>query len=472
MTEHTSERRQMRALAVVLVVTWTAAAIAIASAYRPGGPVDIVVVLACFLPVLVAAMALEWPPEAASHRDRVALVWVWLAALLFAIPVLYGVASTLAAAGPQSLVPSAEAAYAGIVALFSLSVFSVSGFVHARREALVFQRVATLRTIGLSMLITFTVAAAFGLVAFINDQALRNDEPRSSRYGPTDPDLVPPLCDEAVSLGKNAIVRIAAASSEDNVPRGTAILEGRRGGIDEAWGGSWGGLDGAGQAAYLRVGSLAWVNRGSDDPEAPGTTWQETQPGLFRMAGPQDTTMDGPPHALVSVPRGSIVAEDLGLDIVEGARARHCRTFINGPTALSAFLPLRWLLDDEDIGAGERLRGWRGELDWWVFSDGQLGRAAVEISGLRAETGWRSDGVRAVLEAQLEAVNRERPVDVTAIADAPNFAPRRSVPVPARTSAPAGTSDPMPTPRPSVPAPILAPVASTGPEAALESAAP
>ena len=30
--------------------------------------------------------------------------------------------------------------------------------------------------------------------------------------------------------------------------------------------------------------------------------------------------MDGPPQAWVDVPRGSIVAEDLGLEVIEGAR--------------------------------------------------------------------------------------------------------------------------------------------------------
>ncbi|MFV2064938.1 MAG: hypothetical protein ACC726_15720 [Chloroflexota bacterium] len=456
MTEHSKQRRQLRLMAAVLVALWAATAVAIAAAYRPGGPVDIVVVLACFLPVLVAAAALQWPPEAAGHRHRVALGWIWIAAVLFAIPVLYGVASTLAAGGPQNLVPSPEAAYAGILAMFSLSLFSVVGLVHSRRAVLVFDRAATWRTAGLAVLLTIAIAAAFGLVALINDLALRRDEPLPSRFGPTDPELLPPLCDEPLSLGENAVITIEARSSVDNVPRGSAIIQGQRSGIDEAWRGSWQGPDGTGQAAYLRVGRQAWLNRGSDDPEAPGSTWQQVAAGLFGMADPDELTMDGPALAIVSVPRGSIVPEDLGLEVVDGARARHCRTFIDGPTALTTFLPLRWLLDGDAVGGSTNLRDWRGEMDWWVFGDGELGRASVEISGRRAEAGWDSDGVRGVLEAELEAVDRTTPVDVT-------------VAVAAREAAGTGqTATPSVAPQ----APPATQSPNGGRDAALESGAP
>ena len=117
--------------------------------------------------------------------------------------------------------------------------------------------------------------------------------------------------------------------------------------------------------------------------------------------------MDGPPHAVADVPRGSIVAEDLGLVIIEGARARHCRTFIDGNTALDTFLPLRWLLYDGYQATDNAIGRWRGEMDWWVFADGELGMAAVEVSGSRAETDWDAEGVRVVLQARLEATDRE-----------------------------------------------------------------
>jgi hypothetical protein len=60
------------------------------------------------------------------------------------------------------------------------------------------------------------------------------------------------------------------------------------------------------------------------------------------------------------------------------------------------------------------LSRWRGEMDWWVFGDGELGMASVEISGSRGQTDWDSDGVRAVLEARLEAVDRDTRLDISA----------------------------------------------------------
>ncbi len=196
--------------------------------------------------------------------------------------------------------------------------------------------------------------------------------------------------------------------------RGFARLDGQRGGRDESWTGSWEGLDGSGSLAYRRVGPLAWLNASSDDPEAPDTTWVETTPNVFGLLDAGQLTMDGPPHTVAAAPRGEKVAEDLGLDIIEGARARHCRTFIDGSTALDTFLPLRWLLYDDSRRADADIGRWRGELDWWVFADGEMGMAAVEVSGSRLETPWDAEGVRVVLEARLEATERDRAVDVSA----------------------------------------------------------
>lgn len=404
----------MRFLAAILTALWAAVAIAVASAYRPGGAVDIVVALACFTPVLVADAGIVWPPLARSHRGRVALVWVWVAAILLAIPVLYGIARTIVVGGPQSLLPSAEAIYGGGLALGAMAFFSIVGLVHERRGTTVLERRSTWLAAGLSVMLSAALGLAFVFVAFANDRALREQEPASSRFGPTDPDLVPPFCDEPLRLGDNAVITIEARSSVDNEDRGSAILSGRRGGRDETWGGSWRGPDGSGQQAYLRVGPLGWLNDSSDDPASPGSTWLEVGPDPFGMVGPRRLTMDGPPHAIANVTRGSIVAEDLGLVIVEGARARHCRTFMDGPTALDTFLPLRWLLADSSVVQEGAISRWRGEMDWWVFGDGELGLASVEVSGARGPSGWDSEGVRAVLEARLEAVDRDGELDVSA----------------------------------------------------------
>ena len=439
MSDPAATRGPMRGLAVVLAGLWAATALSVAAAYRPGGALDIVVVLICFGPVLVAAAGVAWPPAAERHRHRVALVWLWIAAILLAIPVLYGVVSTLTSGEERSLLPSAEAAYAGLLAVFAMALFSVLGFVHERRREPLFESRATLLAIALAVALTALIAAAFVLVVLINDDGLRASRPLRSPYGPTDADLVPPFCDEPIRLGRQAVVTVRATSSLDDEVRGRALLTGRRRGNDESWGGSWSGPDGAGRTAYLRVGRLAWLNESTEETPMARDDWQETTPDPFGTSGPDRLTLDGPPLAWVNVPRGAIVAEDLGLEVIEGARARHCRTFMDGPTALERFLPLRWLLRDDSGRDEDDIRRWRGEMDWWVFGDGELGRAVVQVSGSRADTDWQATGVRAVLRAELEALDRDRAVEVSLPAFAP--APPSSPPAVA-SAAPSGGPTP------------------------------
>jgi hypothetical protein len=410
MTDHADDRRQMRLLAVILTVLWAVTAVVIATAYRPGGPIDVLVALACFVPVAVADLGVIRPARRLSRAHRTALVWVWILAVLFVLPVIYGVATTITRDGPRGLLPSPEAAYAGVIALYAMSYYSVVGLVHHRLRARPLQRRASLMAAFVAAGLTIVCGLAFMFVAVANDQDLRSESRAGSRFGPTDPDLVPPLCDEPLDLGDDAVITIEAVSRVDTIERGSAVLEGQRGGLDESWGGSWAGPDGSGQQAYLRAGALAWINDLDDDAQAPGTSWNEADPDPFGLLDSRSLTMDGPPHAVVAVPRGSIVVEDLGLEHVEGARARHCRTFIDGSTALDSFLPLRWLLSSSSTMDSS---AWRGDLDWWVFADGELGLAAVGISGPRGETGWDSDGVVAELEARLTAVDRDVPVDIS-----------------------------------------------------------
>jgi hypothetical protein len=415
MSDLAVHRRLMRGLALILTAAWAATALAVGATYRPGGPLDVLVAVACFAPVLVAAAGIAWPPVAGQSWHRTVVAWLWIAAMLLAIPVLYGVASTLAAGGPQTLIPSWEAAYAGALALLTMALFSAFGVVHARRAVVVFEPRATAWSVAVAVFLTGLVAAAFGLMAYVNDEAVRDTAPTGSRYGPTDPTLLPPFCDEPLKLGTQARLSVTAHALVDEVEVGRADLVGQRSGIDEAWDGSWNGPLGAGQAVYLRLSRRAWLNDTTGDRAAPRSTWQETGPDPFGMVAADALTMDGPPRDRVNVPRGEIVAEDLGLDVIEGAVARHCRTLVDGPTALASFLPLRWLLDGRDVttDAGDISR-WRGQLDWWVFGDGELGRATVDVSGSRADTDWPAPGVQAAMRAELLALDRDRAVDVTA----------------------------------------------------------
>ena len=429
MSDLAADRGPMRALAIGLVVLWAATAVAVAAAYRPGGPLDLIVIIVSCGPVLVALAGVVWPPLAARHRHRVAVVWLWLAAVLFGIPVVYGVASTLTSGGPQNLVPSAEAAYAAVLAFFSMALFSVTGFVHRQRRETVFERRAAVLAALLAGLLTTAMAAQFVLVALINEGdaagdghaalTLRADgcRPRAAllrRAGRPRPER--PRLDRGDLEPRRRGARLSPADRAAPWPRRglERLLERAR-------------RKRRGELPASRAAGLA-RRRERREPAAASGGWQESAPDPFGLSGGDELTMDGPPHALVDVPRGSIVAEDLGIEVIEGAPARHCRTFVDGPTALATFLPLRWLLDD-GLGRGATDVGrWRGEMDWWVFGDGELGRARVEVSGSRADTGWQASGVQAALEAELEAVDRDLPASISVPSDSPATALQSAAP--------------------------------------------
>ncbi len=133
--------------------------------------------------------------------------------------------------------------------------------------------------------------------------------------------------------------------------------------------------------------------------------------GIFDMLGVGGLTVDEPVRAAVVGQGGTPVAEDLGIDVIEGARARHCQTVTDGPTALRASLPLRWLAESDLTAIPHPLVAWRGTLDWWVFGDGQLGQAVIAIGGYPGEA-WPSGGIQGSITARLTATNRGDDIQV------------------------------------------------------------
>jgi hypothetical protein len=123
---------ELRILALVLVVLWAAAFVLVLVAYRPGGPVDLGVGLAAAGPILVAVAAVTWPPVAHGDRAFAATAWLGLAAVLLLVPSLAGIVGQLAGGGPQTLVPSAEAAYPWLLALIATGLFAGLGIARRR----------------------------------------------------------------------------------------------------------------------------------------------------------------------------------------------------------------------------------------------------------------------------------------------------------------------------------------------------
>lgn len=116
----------------------------------------------------------------------------------------------------------------------------------------------------------------------------------------------------------------------------------------------------------------------------------------------------------------TIVADDLGIDLVGGVPLRHCSLVIDGRSAVLGFEALRWLmgahlnagarlgtspLETSDPGAG--MEAWRGTVDYWIQPiDGPanaevgyrgLGLASVTIDG--QPPAWPVTGLRATLHA-------------------------------------------------------------------------
>jgi hypothetical protein len=380
---------ELRLIALGLAASWTLAAGLVLLAYHPGGPIDILVGLASGLPILIALAGFVWPPVARGDRAFSALVWLGLAALLVIVPSIVGLLTQLLARGPQTLVPSLEAAYPWFLALLGTSLFSGLGI--ARRvlgaEALRRRRLARGILIGLAA--TVLVGSVVSAVALGNELALRDRPVATSRFGPTDPYIEPPTCDKPVGIGQTALVEISIDGDVDGRSLGSVDIQGVRSFGDFRWLAYSATNERLGQFGAIVVGSSAWRLD-------PGSTWRPVD-----RAEVAADSLDVPVRE-AAIRSGSLVAaEMLGVSYFEGARARHCRIAIDGPTFRQAFPQASYLIGDADVSR------WRGELDYFVFIDGELGRASVTING--DAVGLARSGLQAHIQATMIATERDAP---------------------------------------------------------------
>ena len=124
-------RFELRLVGGALVVGWTISAILVLVAYRPGGPLDLLVGLTMLVPVAIAVAGLVWPPVARGSGAFPLMVWLGIVALLCLVPSIIGIVDLLQTSASSSLVPSPEAAYPWLIALAATSLFSGLGI--ARR---------------------------------------------------------------------------------------------------------------------------------------------------------------------------------------------------------------------------------------------------------------------------------------------------------------------------------------------------
>ena len=381
---------ELRLIGVALVACWTLTAAFVLLAYRPGGPIDIVVgVLAC-IPLAIALAAVIWPPVTHGERSFPAMVWLGIGALLVLVPSMAGLLVQLRALGSQTLLPSPEAAYPWLVALAATSLFAGFGIARAILGQTAMRRRRLVRGILIATGLTALTSVLLGGAALANDIAMRDRTPVASRFGPTDPAAEPRLCTAPLAVGPAANLSLTMRGEVDLRPIGSVELTGRRSADDYRW------------LAYVASDrELATYGRARVD----GRTWQYGPDRGWRRTEDPDAARFAVDRAVLDTALSEgfrATAEDRGIEVIEGARARRCRVAVDGDTFLRAFPQVRWLVGDAD------LHRWRGQLDYWVFLDGQLGQVAGSVNGDSA--GIEPDTLLGTVELLLTATHRAEDV--------------------------------------------------------------
>ncbi len=383
---------ELRLLGVALVASWTLAAGLVLLAYRPGGPIDIVVGICAGVPVAIAVAGVIWPPLAHGHRSFPAMVWLGIAALLFLLPSIGGFMTQIRALGSQTLLPSLEAAYPWLLALSATSLFTGFGMARRMLGQTAMRRRRLVRGIVLGTAMTAVAGTLFGATAIANDLALRDRVASASRFGPTDPDAEPESCDGPLSIGRTAVLSLSMRGDIDLRPIGSLDLDGRRVGRDYRWLGYVASERGFGAYGRASIGGNVWQR-------TPRRGWHRVEdPAAEAEAAGWSLDLRVLETALT--PGFRATAEDRGIEVIGGARARRCRIAVDGDTFAAAFPQVRWLVGEADLGR------WRGQLDYWIFLDGQLGQVAGSANGEAAHI--EAEALLATVELRLTATERGR----------------------------------------------------------------
>jgi len=385
---------ELRILGVALAGLWFAAFGLVLLGYRPGGPVDILVGISAVGPLLVAMAAVRWPPVANGDRAFAAIAWLALGAMLLLVPSLAGLVSQLAGRGPQTLLPSLEAAYPWLLALVATGLFAGLGITRRRLGGAAVRRRRLATGIVTGLVLVVLAGTAFASAAIINELALSGRPAIASRFGPVDPTLDPPACDGPLVAGTTARLDLRMDGSIDTRYTGRVELGGIRNGADVLWSGFAGTRLTLGNQGMGRIAGRTWEL-------SPGRPWTRVD---TRRGDGRD--LDRQLVLVALVPANRRVAEDHGLDTIEGARARHCRITVNGAIMREALPEIDLFVGQTDVSR------WRGQVDYWVFADGQLGQADGEISG--PATGIDGDALLAGIRFRLLAFDRGLPVTVPA----------------------------------------------------------
>lgn len=385
---------ELRLIAIALTACWTLTAVIVLLGYRPGGPVDVAVGIAAALPVGIALAGLAWPPATHGERAFAAIVWLGLGSLLVLVPSIADVSAQLVQRGAQTLLPSVEAAYPWGLALLGTSLFAGFGIARRLLGETAMRRRRLVRGIVVATFLATGAGAVFTAIAMANEFALRDKPTTSSRFGPTDTGREPPPCDAPLAAGTTARLELHLTGDLDGRSIGGIDLAGDRARADFRWLAYAATSTELGLHGAARIGDNAWIRE-------PFGGWRRaTIPEV--IDGAVDVQALG-----AALSAGTRAAAELhGVDVIEGARARHCRIAIDGPTFRLAFPVVRWLVGEADIAI------WRGELDYWIFLDGQLGRVTGSVNGDAGAI--RQGALQATVRVNLAATDRGAPFRIDA----------------------------------------------------------
>ncbi len=381
---------QLRILAATIAVLWAASAAIVLVGYRPGGPLDLVVGLAATAPLLVAVAALAWPPVVRGSGAYAGVVWLGLGAVLILVPSVAGIVSRVGARGTQTLLPSPESAYPWLLALGATATLAGIGIVRRALGPGAPRRRRLAAASAVSIALLAASGLAFGAAALGNELALAGRPTAGSRFGPTGQGE-PPTCADVLGVGQTARLTLRIDADADGRATGSVDLVGERAGADLRWTAAVAGDRTLGSYGAARIGPQGWTRE-------PGTRWRDTEPDALDAA-----TVDRHAVAVALPPSVRVAAEDRGLEFVEGALARHCRVAVDGTTLVEAFPQSRWLLPE-----GTPVERWEGEVDFWLFLDGQVGLVEAFANGAAGDL--RPGALQGTLRVRMTATDRGAPV--------------------------------------------------------------
>jgi hypothetical protein len=379
---------ELRLIGSGLLACWMVAGGLILLAYRPGGPFDLIVGLTALGPIAIALAGVIWPPVARGDVAFPAVVWLGIIGLLCLVPSITGIVGQLTAFGSQTLLPSIEAAYPWLVALLATSLFSGFGIARRLQGGTAIRRRRLVAGSAIALFATGISGAAFGVAAVANEMALRDQPTAASRFGPAVGAAQPQLCDMPLAAGGTARLSLRLDGTVDLRALGSVDLAGIRVNGDFRWLAYVATSHELGEYGSALSGHEAWVR-------TPSTGWHSVPPAAVSA-----DTLDVQALAVALSEDYRATAEDRGVEVIEGARARRCRVAVDGQIFETAFPQVRWLVGSAD------LHRWRGQLDYWVFLDGQVGQIAGSINGEAA--GVVPEAIQGTVEVRLTATERGR----------------------------------------------------------------